>query len=58
MAGFAIFRTYRRAPIPEGVRDAFKTVPAPPTATPGTAELDPRAEDRTVRDPEMHAAGK
>ena len=37
MAGFAIFRSYRRAPIPEGVRDAFNTVPAPPTATPGTA---------------------
>jgi MFS family permease len=58
MAGFAIFRTYRRAPIPEGVREAFKTVPAPPTATPGTAALDPRADDRTERDPEMQAAAK
>jgi MFS family permease len=58
MAAYAIFRTYRRAPIPESVREAFQTVPAPPTATPGTAALDPRAEDTTVHDPEIHATGK
>lgn len=50
MAAYALYRTYRRAPIPESVREAFMTVPAPPAATPATATLDPRAEDQTVLD--------
>ena len=28
IAGYAFYRTYRRAPIPESVREAFQTVPA------------------------------
>ncbi len=50
IAIYAFYRTYRRAPIPGSVREAFQTVPATPSATPGTAALDPRAEDVTVLD--------
>jgi MFS family permease len=51
MAGYAFYRTYRRAPIPESVREAFITVPLPKgVTTPETAKLDPRAEDQTVLD--------
>jgi MFS family permease len=48
IAGYAIYRTYKRAPIPEHVRDAYRSVPAERGLTPETAALDPRAEDRTV----------
>jgi MFS family permease len=58
IAGYAIYRTYKRAPIPESVREAFKTAPSAPVATPASAELDPRAEDATVLDREMQTAVK
>jgi MFS family permease len=59
MAGYAIFRTYRRAPIPENVREAYQTVPSPKAiTTPETAALDPRAEDQTVLDREPLRAVK
>ena len=56
IAGYAMFRTYRRAPIPESVRESFRNVPSPRAITPQTASLDPRAEDKTLldRDP-FHA---
>jgi hypothetical protein len=51
MAAYAFYRTYRRAPIPESVREAYITVPLPKgVTTPETAKLDPRAEDQTVLD--------
>ena len=49
VAAYALYRTYQRAPIPESVRDAYRTVPAQ-TSTPQTAALDPRAEDATLLD--------
>jgi MFS family permease len=58
MAGYTIFRTYRRARIPENVREAYQTVPDPPMATPATAALDPRADDATITDRQMEAAVK
>jgi MFS family permease len=58
IAAYAIFRTYRRANIPEAGREAYQTGPATPAATPATATLDPRAEDVTVLDREMESAVK
>jgi MFS family permease len=51
IAGYAIYRTFQRAPIPESVREAYQTVPGQ-TSTPQTAALDPRAEDVTLLDRE------
>jgi MFS family permease len=50
IAAYAFYRTYRRAPIPESVRDAFRNIPSPRAITPQTAALDPRAEDVTILD--------
>jgi MFS family permease len=58
IAAYAIYRTYKRAPIPGSVREAFQNVPATPAATPGTAALDPRAEDVTVLDHSRESAVK
>ncbi len=56
IAGYALYRTYRRAPIPESVRDSFRNVPSPRATTPQTAALDPRAEDATLLDRDsLHA---
>jgi MFS family permease len=44
IATYAIYRTTRRAPVPEAVREAFRTVPGQ-NPTPQTAALHPRAED-------------
>ena len=43
IAGYAIYRTTRRAPLPAEVRDAHQPVPSPRATTPQTAALDPRA---------------
>jgi MFS family permease len=48
IAAYALYRTYKRAPIPGAVREAYQTTPSTPVATPATAALDPRAEDATV----------
>jgi MFS family permease len=53
IAGWAFYRTYKRAPIPESVRESFKNVPA--QTTPATAALDPRAEDQTILDRDVVA---
>lgn len=58
IAGYAFYRTYKRAPIPGSVRETFTTLPAAPVTTPATATLDPRAEDATVLDEEPMAAVK
>ena len=58
IAAYAFYRTFKRAPIPESVREAFKTVPASRAMTPETAALDPRAEDTTVLDAEPAEAVK
>jgi MFS family permease len=50
IAGYAFYRTYRRAPIPESVREPFTTVPVSRALTPQTAALDPRADDITALD--------
>jgi MFS family permease len=58
IAGYAVFRTFRRAPVPESVRDSFRNVPSPRATTPQTAALDPRAEDQTILDREPLPAVK
>jgi MFS family permease len=55
IAGYAFYRTYRRAAIPESVREAYLTVPSSRAITPQTAALDPRAEDSTLPEPQTHA---
>jgi MFS family permease len=47
LVGYTILRIGRRAPVPLGEREAFKTMPADRGATPEAARLDPRtpAED-------------
>jgi len=52
IAGYAYYRTKKRAPIPESVREAFRPVPSARGLTPESAALDPRAEDATVLDRE------
>jgi MFS family permease len=58
IAGYAIFRTTRRKPIPGSVREAFQPVPSPRAMTPETAALDSRAEDATVIDRDPYPAVK
>lgn len=48
IGGYALYRTYRRPPIPRNVREAFQTVPSSRAMTPESAALDPRAEDQTI----------
>ncbi|MDQ2632835.1 MAG: MFS transporter [Pseudomonadota bacterium] len=42
IVGFSILRIRRRAPVPLGEREAFKTMPSERGATPEAARLDPR----------------
>jgi MFS family permease len=42
LVGFTLLRIRRRAPVPLGEREAFKTLPAERGATPEAARLDPR----------------
>lgn len=42
-AAHAIFRTFRRAPLPPEVREDFATMPLARSQTPATIALDPRA---------------
>ena len=58
VATYAIYRTFRRAPVPEAVRDAYRGVPSPRATTPQTAALDPRAETAISLDQEPLAAVK
>ena len=58
IASYAFYRTYRRPPIPKGVREAFQTVPSSRAMTPESAALDPRAEDQTILDREPSGAVK
>ena len=46
IAGYAIYRTFQRAPLPTEIREAFQNVPSPRATTPQTAALDPRSEGR------------
>ncbi len=50
IASYAFYRTFKRAPIPESVREAFTTVPASRALTPESATLDPRAGEATMLD--------
>jgi MFS family permease len=52
IAAYAFYRTTRRAPIPESVREAYQPVPSGRGLTPESLVLDPRAEDATVLDAE------
>ncbi|MDS1136816.1 MFS transporter [Nitratireductor indicus] len=44
LAGYALLRISRRAPIPAEEREAFKTLPSERAATPQAAVLDPRSD--------------
>ena len=59
MAGYAIFRTYRRARDPgeraRGLPDGSGRADG---HTPATAALDPRAEDATILDRQMRSGGQ
>lgn len=57
IASYALYRTTRRAPVPEEVRDTYRGVPGQ-TGTPQTAALDPRADDMSLREPEPASIGK
>jgi MFS family permease len=57
IAGYAMYRTFKRAPVPEGVREAHMPV-AGQTSTPQTAALDPRAEEAPAMEREALAAVK
>ncbi|PWV97265.1 putative MFS family arabinose efflux permease [Hoeflea marina] len=43
VAGYAVFRSRRRAAVPIGEREVFSSVPGSRNATPASIELDPRA---------------
>jgi Arabinose efflux permease len=43
VAGYAILRARRRAPVPVGARESFTSVPSSRQATPESITLDPRA---------------
>jgi len=58
VAIYAFYRTFKRPPIPESVRESFTNVPAARAMTPETAMLDPRAEETTVLDAEPTEAVK
>ncbi len=42
IAGYAVLRTYRRAPVPQEQRESFSAVPVERAQTPEAAKLDPR----------------
>ncbi len=42
IAGYALLRTYRRAPVPQAERESFTAVPAERVLTPEAGKLDPR----------------
>ena len=44
IAGYALYRKMRRAPVPAELRDAYASMPLPRATTPETAAFDPRAE--------------
>ena len=44
LAGYAVLRISRRAPIPVGEREAFKTLPSERAVTPNAVMLDPRSD--------------
>lgn len=58
IASYAFYRTTRRAPIPESVREAYRAMPSGRGLTPQSAMLDPRAEDATLPDETPSEIGK
>ncbi|GHC77086.1 MFS transporter [Limoniibacter endophyticus] len=57
IAGYAMARTRKRAPVPVEDREAFTPVPAERAVTPEALRLDPRAEPQP-ENPEMHEAAE
>lgn len=47
LAAYAMMRIRRRAPVPQGAKDAFKTLPADRAVTPEATRLDPRTKPAT-----------
>ena len=60
MALWAVYRTFRRAPVPESLREAYQPSPSPRAMTPQAAALDPRGEagEETARAEGVLVAGK
>jgi uncharacterized membrane protein YfcA len=44
LAAYTLLRISRRAPVPQGAKDAFKTLPADRAVTPESLRLDPRTK--------------
>ena len=44
LAAYTLLRINRRAPVPQGAKDAFKTLPADRAVTPESLRLDPRTK--------------
>lgn len=47
LAGYAMLRVSRRAPVPVDEREAFKTLPSERAVTPNAVMLDPRSDTET-----------
>ena len=47
LAAYALLRIRARAPVPQGAKDAFKTLPADRAITPEATRLDPRTKPST-----------
>jgi MFS family permease len=44
LAAYTLLRISRRAPVPQGAKDAFKTLPSDRAVTPESLRLDPRTK--------------
>jgi MFS family permease len=51
LAGYAMLRVRRRAPVPVDEREAFKTLPSERAVTPNAVMLDPRRDAETEDEP-------
>ncbi|WP_113153499.1 MFS transporter [Nitratireductor sp. OM-1] len=58
LAGYALLRITRRAPVPVDEREAFNALPSERAVTPQAAVLDPRSDTEDVEDSEAEAAVK
>jgi MFS family permease len=52
LAGYAMLRVSRRAPVPIEEREAFKSLPSERAVTPNAVMLDPRSDAETGDEPE------
>lgn len=46
IAGYAMLRSYKRAPVPVGLRSLFRSTPSERALTPESVRLDPRSDQQ------------